>query len=152
MAPKSKSPALKTPNPFGTLLWPAKTFTDPLSGRCTMLKRRLCETTIRWKLECKGPLLVADGRYSKEAVEKGLIEKEKNNYSISQYVSHLAEGNNLDANDIDSLNKIVKFRNNIIHNSLNPSLEMYLEIIQKLELINPRLIGLIQDNKVEKRK
>jgi CRISPR-associated RAMP protein (TIGR02581 family) len=28
-----------------------------------MLKRRLCEAEFEWKLECPGPLLIADGRY-----------------------------------------------------------------------------------------
>ena len=30
-----------------------------------MLKRRLCEATFKWKLKCKGPLLIRDGRYAK---------------------------------------------------------------------------------------
>lgn len=31
-----------------------------------MLKRRLCEATFEWKFRCKGPLLVADGRWEEE--------------------------------------------------------------------------------------
>jgi hypothetical protein len=30
-----------------------------------MLKRKLCEARFEWKLTCKGPLLIADGRYEK---------------------------------------------------------------------------------------
>lgn len=41
-----------------------------------MLKRRLCEATFCWKLECEGPLLVADGRYSKEAVKDTFSDEE----------------------------------------------------------------------------
>jgi hypothetical protein len=29
-----------------------------------MLKRRLCEASIAWRLQCTGPLLIADGRYT----------------------------------------------------------------------------------------
>lgn len=35
-----------------------------------MLKRKLCEATFQWKLECEGPLLIADGRYSQKEVMK----------------------------------------------------------------------------------
>jgi len=80
-----------------------------------------------------------------------LIEKDKNNYSISQYISLLSDGNYLDNQDIDSLNEIVKFRNSLIHNSPNPSLETYLELIDKLELINPKIIGLILDEQERKK-
>jgi len=38
-----------------------------------MLKRRLCEAVIEWKLTCEGPLLIADGRYDQDRLpgEKG---------------------------------------------------------------------------------
>jgi CRISPR-associated protein Csm3 len=31
-----------------------------------MLKRRLCEARLTWRLSCDGPLLIADGRYEKD--------------------------------------------------------------------------------------
>ena len=31
-----------------------------------MLKRRLCEARLTWRLNCDGPLLIADGRYEKD--------------------------------------------------------------------------------------
>ena len=35
-----------------------------------MLKRRLCEATFKWRLECEGPLLIKNGRYTKYKGEK----------------------------------------------------------------------------------
>ena len=58
----------------------------------------------------------------------------------------------MDTKIIDSINEVASFRDNLIHKSPNPSLEMYLEIIEKLELINLKLIGLILNDKVEERK
>lgn len=39
-----------------------------------MLKRKLCEAVIKWNLECEGPLLIADGRYSKDQMMNGLSD------------------------------------------------------------------------------
>ncbi len=42
-----------------------------------MLKRKLCEATFQWRLKCKGPLLIADGRYSQNEVTKNFDNTEK---------------------------------------------------------------------------
>ena len=34
-----------------------------------MLKRRLCEARLTWRLSCEGPLLIADGRYEKKKTD-----------------------------------------------------------------------------------
>lgn len=40
-----------------------------------MLKRRLCEARLEWRLSCEGPLLIADGRYEKEKDKSKLPQK-----------------------------------------------------------------------------
>jgi CRISPR-associated RAMP protein (TIGR02581 family) len=38
---------------------------DRVGGGIGMLKRKLCDATITWQLECAGPLLIRDGRYQR---------------------------------------------------------------------------------------
>lgn len=46
-----------------------------------MLKRKLCEAVFDWRLECKGPLLIADGRYEKPP------SKDDNHYPDKIFIS-----------------------------------------------------------------
>ena len=50
-----------------------------------MLKRRLCEATFQWKLTCKGPFLIRDGRYD---CEKG---SGKEGFPDCLFMSHLSK-------------------------------------------------------------
>ena len=50
-----------------------------------MLKRRLCEATFKWKLECEGPLLIQDARY---AQYKG---KKEEGFPDCLFMSHASE-------------------------------------------------------------
>lgn len=47
-----------------------------------MLKRKVCEATIIWKLTCDGPLLIADGRYDQKK-----LPKEKGKYPDKVFIS-----------------------------------------------------------------
>ena len=48
-----------------------------------MLKRRLCEARIEWRLQCAGPLLIADGRYSQPKSPEN-----KGKYPDKVFISH----------------------------------------------------------------
>ncbi len=50
-----------------------------------MLKRKLCEATFKWKLECEGPLLIQDARY---AQYKG---KKEEGFPDCLFMSHASE-------------------------------------------------------------
>jgi CRISPR/Cas system CSM-associated protein Csm3 (group 7 of RAMP superfamily) len=54
-----------------------------------VLKRKLCEAAFHWQLDCAGPLLIADGRYSKEKVEEK--EKRKGWYPVKFFINKTGE-------------------------------------------------------------
>ncbi len=51
-----------------------------------MLKRRLCEARFTWRLNCEGPLLIADGRY-----EKKRDETKKGKYPDKVFLSRASQ-------------------------------------------------------------
>lgn len=50
-----------------------------------MLKRRLCEARIEWQIECAGPLLIADGRYTPPKSDN---REDRGKYPDKVFVSH----------------------------------------------------------------
>lgn len=66
-----------------------------------MLKRKLCEATLTWKLNCDGPLLIADGRYDYDKVKGSTSQKEKKGeFPHKVFISHEPTG--------DAIEKVVR--------------------------------------------
>jgi CRISPR/Cas system CSM-associated protein Csm3 (group 7 of RAMP superfamily) len=60
-----------------------------MGGDTTVLKRKLCEATLTWKLSCDGPLLIADGRYEYDKLKgPNTSEEKKGQFPHKVFISH----------------------------------------------------------------